>query len=114
MYAWVKEKRVKSKKYPRVKIGKTLKKEYNIRFKIYPSPFTSPPQHIFQVFFIEDIFLSFGDILLSFGDIPLSFGDNFLSFGDNFVSFGDILLNDSMIFFALYFPNPRKSHKSHR
>ena len=23
-------------------------------------------------------------------------------------------LNDSMIFFALYFPNPRKSHKSHR
>ena len=23
------------------KIGKTLKKEYNIRFKIYPSPFTS-------------------------------------------------------------------------
>lgn len=51
---------------------------------------------------------------LSFGDIQLSFGDNFLSFGDIILSFGDIFLNDSMIFFALYFPNPRKSHKSHR
>ena len=52
MYAWVKEKRVKSKKYPRVKIGKTLKKEYNIRFKIYPSPFTSLPQPSFHIFII--------------------------------------------------------------
>ena len=33
---------------------------------------------------------------------------------DIILFFGDILLNDSMIFFALYFPNPRKSHKSHR
>ena len=82
MYAWVKEKRVKSKKYPRVKNRKNPKKEYNIRFKIYPSPFTSSPQHSFQVFFIEDILLSFGVNFLSFGDILLSFGVNFLSFGD--------------------------------
>ena len=74
---------------------------------MYPSPFTSSPQHSFQVFFIEDIFLSFGDIQLSFGDILLSFGVNFLSFGD-------IFQNDFMDFSALYFPNPRKSHKSHR
>ena len=53
MYAWVKEKRVKSKKYPRVKNRKTLKKEYNIRFKIYPSPFTSLPQPSFHIFIIE-------------------------------------------------------------
>ena len=58
--------------------------------------------------------LSFGDIPLSFGDNFLSFGDILLSFGVMFLSFRDILQNDSMIFFALYFPNPRKSHKSHR
>ena len=64
------------------KIGKTLKKEYNIRFKIYPSPFTSSPQHIhhripnicFPGLFFEDILLSFGDIFVFFGDILLSFG----------------------------------------
>ena len=86
-----KGKKGKIKKYPRVKNRKNPKKEYNIRFKIYPSPFTSSPQHSFQVFFIEDIFLSFGDILLSFGDILLSFGDILLSFGVNFLSFEDIL-----------------------
>ena len=53
MYAWVKEKRVKSKKYPRVKNRKNPKKEYNIRFKIYPSPFTSLPQPSFHIFIIE-------------------------------------------------------------
>ena len=52
MYAWVKEKRVKSKKYPRVKNRKNPKKEYNIRFKIYPSPFTSLPQPSFHIFII--------------------------------------------------------------
>ena len=52
MYAWVKEKRVKSKKYPRVKNRKNPKKEYNIRFKIYPSPFTSLPQASFHIFII--------------------------------------------------------------
>ena len=31
---------------------KTLKKEYNIRFKIYPSPFTSSPQPSFHIFVI--------------------------------------------------------------
>ena len=36
------------------KIGKTLKKEYNIRFKIYPSPFTSSPQHISIIVFPTD------------------------------------------------------------
>ena len=103
------------------KIGKTLKKEYNIRFKIYPSPFTLHlvtttqfPYLRHRITYICHLSLSFGDILLSFGDNFLSFGDILLSFGDNFVFFGDILLNDSMIFFALYFPNPRKSHKSHR
>ena len=30
---------------------KILKKEYNIRFKIYPSPFTSSPQHISIIVF---------------------------------------------------------------
>ena len=34
------------------KNGKTLKKEYNIRFKIYPSPFTSLPQLSFHIFII--------------------------------------------------------------
>ena len=34
------------------KNGKTLKKEYNIRFKIYPSPFTSLPQPSFHIFII--------------------------------------------------------------
>ena len=33
--------------------SKTLKKEYNIRFKIYPSPFTSLPQPSFHIFIIE-------------------------------------------------------------
>ena len=37
------------------KIGKTLKKEYNIRFKIYPSPFTSSPQHISIIVFPTDV-----------------------------------------------------------
>ena len=31
---------------------KILKKEYNIRFKIYPSPFTSSPQPSFHIFVI--------------------------------------------------------------
>ena len=31
---------------------KILKKEYNIRFKIYPSPFTSSPHHSFHIFVI--------------------------------------------------------------
>jgi len=31
---------------------KILKKEYNIRFKIYPSPFTSLPQPSFHIFII--------------------------------------------------------------
>ena len=53
-------------------------------FKIYPSPFTSSPQHSFHIFFIGDIFLSFGDILLSIGDYFLSIGVIFLSFGDIF------------------------------
>ena len=39
------------------KIGKTLKKEYNIRFKIYPSPFTSSPQHISIIVFPTFAFL---------------------------------------------------------
>ena len=42
----------KMKGYPRVKNRKTLKKEYNIRFKIYPSPFTSSPQPSFHIFVI--------------------------------------------------------------
>ena len=33
---------------------KILKKEYNIRFKIYPSPFTSSPQHISIIVFPTD------------------------------------------------------------
>ena len=37
------------------KIGKTLNKEYNIRFKIYPSPFTSSPQHISIIVFPTDV-----------------------------------------------------------
>ena len=37
------------------KIGKTLKKEYNIRFKIYPSPFTSSPQHISIIVFPTEV-----------------------------------------------------------
>ena len=56
---------------------KILKKEYNIRFKIYPSPFTSSPQHDFHIFFIGDILLSIGDNFLSIGVIFLSFGDIF-------------------------------------
>ena len=32
--------------------AKILKKEYNIRFKIYPSPFTSPPHPSFHIFVI--------------------------------------------------------------
>ena len=39
------------------KIGKTLNKEYNIRFKIYPSPFTSSPQHISIIVFPTFVFL---------------------------------------------------------
>ena len=31
---------------------KSYKKEYNIRFKIYPSPFTSSPQPSFHIFVI--------------------------------------------------------------
>ena len=37
------------------KIGKTLNKEYNIRFKIYPSPFTSSPQHISIIVFPTEV-----------------------------------------------------------
>ena len=33
--------------------SKNPKKEYNIRFKIYPSPFTSLPQPSFHIFIIE-------------------------------------------------------------
>ena len=33
---------------------KILKKEYNIEFKIYPSPFTSSPQHISIIVFSTD------------------------------------------------------------
>jgi len=36
---------------------KILKKEYNIRFKIYPSPFTSSPQHISIIVFPTFVFL---------------------------------------------------------
>ena len=51
IYAW--RVRVKTeKKTLGSKIGKTLKKEYNIRFKIYPSPFTSLPQPSFNIFVI--------------------------------------------------------------
>ena len=39
------------------KIGKTLNKEYNIEFKIYPSPFTSTPQHISIIVFPTFVFL---------------------------------------------------------
>lgn len=42
----------KMKGYPRVKNRKNPKKEYNIRFKIYPSPFTSLPQPSFHIFVI--------------------------------------------------------------
>ena len=35
---------------------KILKKEYNIRFKIYPSPFTSSPQHISIIVFPTFVF----------------------------------------------------------
>lgn len=42
----------KMKGYPRVKNRKNPKKEYNIRFKIYPSPFTSLPQPSFHIFII--------------------------------------------------------------
>jgi len=42
----------KLKGYPRVKNRKNPKKEYNIRFKIYPSPFTSLPQPSFNIFVI--------------------------------------------------------------
>ena len=40
------------------KIGKALKKEYNIRFKIYPSPFTSS---LFRCFIIQIIKTSFAN-----------------------------------------------------
>ena len=43
----------KMKGYPRVKNRKNPKKEYNIRFKIYPSPFTSSPQPSFHIFVIR-------------------------------------------------------------
>ena len=119
MYAWVKGKRVKSKKYPRVKIGKTLKKEYNIRFKIYPSPFTSLPQPSFHIFVIglpTFVFLVYPSEKFCYLSEIISYPSEILCYlSEIFIlSFGDILLNDSMIFFALYFPNPRKSHKSHR
>ena len=81
------------KKDPRVKNRKNPKKEYNIKFKIYPSPHKnhiqnsvlyatenhlqeSVPGHIIRRQF------SFGDIFLFIGDIILSFGDNFLFFGN--------------------------------
>ena len=51
-----------------------------IRFKIYPSPFTTThihhriPNICFPGLFFGDILLSFGDIFVFFGDILLSFG----------------------------------------
>ena len=46
------------KGYPRVKNRKNPKKEYiYIRFKIYPSPFTSSPQHISIIVFPTFVFL---------------------------------------------------------
>ena len=87
------------------KIGKTLNKEYNIRFKIYPSPFTLHLVATTQLPYLHHRITYICLLGLSFGDIPLFFGDNFLSFGDiplsfgvMFLSFGDILPNDSMIF----------------
>ena len=121
IYARVKEKSIFSSCWFFGFSKNPIKKEYNIRVKIYPSPFTLHlvtttqfPYLRHRITYICLLGLSFGDIQLSFGDNFLSFGDNFLSFGDIILSFGDIFLNDSMIFFALYFPNPRKSHKSHR
>ena len=64
---------------------KIQNKEYNIRFKIYPSPFTLHlvttthihhriPNICFPGLFFGDILLSIGDIFVFFGDILLSFG----------------------------------------
>ena len=105
IYAW--RVRVKTeKKTLGSKIGKTLKKEYNIKFKIYPSPFTSQKSHQNSVLYATENHLqesvpghiirrqfSFGDIILSFGDIFLFIGDIILSFGDNFLFFGNISSN---------------------
>ena len=82
---------------------KILKKEYNIRFKIYPSPFTLHldttthihhriPNICFPGLFFGNITLSFWDIFVFFGDILLSFGDILLSFGDILLSFGVIFV----------------------
>ena len=59
---------------------KKKKKNIYIRFKIYPSPFTTThihhriPNICFPGLFFGDILLSFGDIFAFFGDILLSFG----------------------------------------
>ena len=45
IYIRVKDKGKNRKKTLGSKIGKTLKKEYNIKFKIHPSPFTSQKSH---------------------------------------------------------------------
>ena len=101
---------------------KILKKEYNIRFKIYPSPFTSSPQHISIIVFPTFVFL-FTELshvvqerARSFCPLPLlypsasdfqfhSAGDRWFRacgaymwnlsgfFGDIILSFGDIILS---------------------
>ena len=100
---------------------KILKKEYNIRFKIYPSPFTSSPQHISIIVFPTFVFL-FTELshvvqerARSFSPLPLlypsasdfqfhSAGDRWFRacgaymwnlsgfFGDIILSFGDIFV----------------------
>ena len=91
--------------------SKNPKKEYNIRFKIYPSPFTSLPQPSFHIFFI-------GLPTFVFWVYP---SEIFRYLSEIFCYLSEIISYPSEIFFrmfhdffALYFPNPRKSHKSHR
>ena len=52
IYARVKEKSIFSSCWFFGFFQKSYKKEYNIRFKIYPSPFTSSPQPSFHIFVI--------------------------------------------------------------
>ena len=54
LFLYIRAAREKWKGTLGAKIGKTLKKEYNIRFKISPSPFTSSPQHISIIVFPTD------------------------------------------------------------
>ena len=77
------------------------KKNIYIRFKIYPSPFTSPPHIHHRIPNICFPGLFFGNITLSFGDIFVFFGDILLSFGDILIFFGDILLSFGVIFVLL-------------